>query len=106
MVVRKHLLENGSQKARHREWKECFLVVGHGELKMYSVHGHQTDDRRSMLRANSVSSFATLADSLGSNTPTQTSPWAVSVGMAMKSSIDARLRDMYSQRCSYWGAFH
>jgi hypothetical protein len=40
VVMRKHLLENASQKARHREWRECFLEVSQengGELRMYTL---------------------------------------------------------------------
>ncbi|KAI8357344.1 hypothetical protein EDC96DRAFT_514997 [Choanephora cucurbitarum] len=38
IVVRKHLLETANQKAKHREWKECFVEVGHtGELRMYAL---------------------------------------------------------------------
>ncbi|KAI8147478.1 hypothetical protein BJV82DRAFT_595619 [Fennellomyces sp. T-0311] len=75
VVVRKHLLENGNQKAKHREWRECFLVVGHGELKMYAMQGSTGEERRSMLRVNS---FTTLADSLQGSKPS-TTPWASSM---------------------------
>lgn len=69
VVVRKHLLENATQRARHREWKDCFLIVSEGELKMYSLQGnpHYTPssgynkvssftegDRRSLLRSSSI----------------------------------------------------
>jgi hypothetical protein len=38
VVMRKHLLENANQKARHREWRECLLEVGaEGELRMYAL---------------------------------------------------------------------
>ncbi|KAI8142534.1 hypothetical protein BJV82DRAFT_615215 [Fennellomyces sp. T-0311] len=63
VVMRKHLLENATQKARHREWKECFLVVTEGELKMYALQSSGDVERRTMLRASSAS-FANLADSL------------------------------------------
>ncbi|KAI9322735.1 hypothetical protein BX666DRAFT_1897992 [Dichotomocladium elegans] len=36
-LMRKHLLETGSQKAKHRDWKECFVVVSQGELKMFGA---------------------------------------------------------------------
>ncbi|KAI7877491.1 hypothetical protein K492DRAFT_171645 [Lichtheimia hyalospora FSU 10163] len=64
MLARKHLLENANQKAKHREWKDCFLVVGSGEFKMYSMQGSVGEERRSLLRMSSVNTFATLADSL------------------------------------------
>jgi hypothetical protein len=40
-VTRKHLLENASQKAKHREWKECYLEVKNGELWMYQEEQQQ-----------------------------------------------------------------
>ncbi|KAG0175135.1 hypothetical protein DFQ29_007236 [Apophysomyces sp. BC1021] len=70
VVMRKHLLENATQKARHRDWKECFLVVGEGELKMYALQNTNESDRKSMFRPSSAS-FANLADSLSKTTPAQ-----------------------------------
>ncbi|KAI9316006.1 hypothetical protein BX666DRAFT_2028239 [Dichotomocladium elegans] len=37
LVVRKHLLERTGSKSRNREWKECFLVVDRGEIRMYTL---------------------------------------------------------------------
>ncbi|KAI9020850.1 hypothetical protein CLU79DRAFT_754052 [Phycomyces nitens] len=54
VVIRKHLLENAQQRAKHREWKECFLVVGQGELKMYALQGTGEPDRKSMFRPSSI----------------------------------------------------
>ncbi|KAG2217575.1 hypothetical protein INT45_004928 [Circinella minor] len=76
VVMRKHLLENATHKARHRDWKECLLVVTEGELKMYALQSSNNNgdmDRRNMLRSSSAS-FANLADSLSKTTsPTSTS---------------------------------
>lgn len=72
VVMRKHLLESKNQKAKHREWRECLLIVGQGELKMYGLQSESTSEttsssaRRNMLRA-STASFANLADSLSKN---------------------------------------
>lgn len=68
VVMRKHLLESKNQKAKHREWRECLLIVGQGELKMYGLQSESTSEntssaRRNMLRA-STASFANLADTL------------------------------------------
>lgn len=70
VVMRKHLLESANQKAKHREWRECLLVVGQGELKMYGLqsdnndsYGSSSNGRRNMIRQSSAS-FANLADSL------------------------------------------
>ncbi|CDH49068.1 sec7 domain containing protein [Lichtheimia corymbifera JMRC:FSU:9682] len=61
VVMRKHLLENANQKAKHREWRECLLQVTEGELKMYALQSGADVDRRSVLRASSAS-FANLSD--------------------------------------------
>ncbi|KAI8994801.1 hypothetical protein BDB01DRAFT_774119 [Pilobolus umbonatus] len=54
VVMRKHLLESSSQKAKHRDWKECFVEVGHeGELRMYSLQGTSTNER-SLFRHSSA----------------------------------------------------
>ncbi|RCI06880.1 hypothetical protein CU098_010544 [Rhizopus stolonifer] len=54
LVMRKHLLENATQKARHREWKECFLEVGHeGELRMYALQD-TNDHNKSLFRHSST----------------------------------------------------
>lgn len=38
VVMKKHLLESENQKARHREWRDCFLEIGgEGELRMYAL---------------------------------------------------------------------
>lgn len=37
MIVRKHLLERAGQKARHRDWRECFLVVDRAEIRTYRI---------------------------------------------------------------------
>lgn len=97
VVMRKHLLETANQKAKHREWRECLLVVEEGELKMYALQGSSSDfERRSMLRASSTS-FASLADSLskvnhaagpalfdgGVTSPTSNNKWAVGIGVGV-----------------------
>ncbi|CEP10540.1 hypothetical protein [Parasitella parasitica] len=73
IVMRKHLLESANQKAKHREWRECLLVVGQGELKMYGLQSDSSNDsssissgRRNVLRASSAS-FANLTGSLSKN---------------------------------------
>ncbi|EPB88170.1 hypothetical protein HMPREF1544_05002 [Mucor circinelloides 1006PhL] len=39
VVMRKHLLENANHKARHREWRECYLEVQDGELRIPASFG-------------------------------------------------------------------
>lgn len=58
VVMRKHLLENASQKARHREWRECFLEVGQdGELRMYALQTPQQLGDKSLFRHSSAITF-------------------------------------------------
>ncbi|KAI8393557.1 uncharacterized protein BYT42DRAFT_609341 [Radiomyces spectabilis] len=66
VVMRKHLLESAVHKAKHRDWRECFMVVTEGELRMYALQSNDTPERKSMLRSSSAS-FAHLADSLKLN---------------------------------------
>lgn len=37
MVSRKHLLEQSNQKAKHRDWKDCFMVIERSQLRMYKL---------------------------------------------------------------------
>jgi hypothetical protein len=47
MVVRKHLLEKANQKAKHRDWKDCFMVIERSQLRMYKLDAH---NKRRMLK--------------------------------------------------------
>ncbi|KAI9478607.1 MAG: hypothetical protein EXX96DRAFT_482960 [Benjaminiella poitrasii] len=65
VVMRKHLLENATQKARHREWRECYLEVGQGELRMYALQSsssHQGTSDKSLFRHSSTMHFNHLSD--------------------------------------------
>ncbi|KAI9270812.1 hypothetical protein BY458DRAFT_489900 [Sporodiniella umbellata] len=37
LVSRKHLLEKSNQKAKHRDWRERYMVVDHSQLRMYKL---------------------------------------------------------------------
>ncbi|KAK9712211.1 hypothetical protein K7432_007295 [Basidiobolus ranarum] len=37
MLIRKHLFERTSKKAQNRQWKNCFVVVDRGDLKMFKA---------------------------------------------------------------------
>ncbi|KAI7870410.1 hypothetical protein BDF14DRAFT_1979932 [Spinellus fusiger] len=63
VLMRKHLLENANQKSKHREWREVFLTVSQGEMKMYSLQTMCDSERHSMLRASN-GSFTNFTDSL------------------------------------------
>ena len=90
VVMRKHLLETATQKAKHREWRECYLEVGEeGELKMYALQQPQGFGDKSMFRHSSVINFNQVAEKTekmgfsshsGPNT-NNTSKWAVSWNM-------------------------
>lgn len=71
VVMRKHLLENATQKAKHREWKECYLEVDkHGELCMYQLQQQQTQESfdKSFFRHSSAAHFS-LSDTLKPTVP-------------------------------------
>jgi hypothetical protein len=80
VLVRKHLLELATQKAKHRDWRECFSVVGDGELKMYTIQGGYQQinnkvsssdmDRRSLLRASGVGFNSSTDSSISKSTGT------------------------------------
>ncbi|ORY05543.1 hypothetical protein K493DRAFT_333512 [Basidiobolus meristosporus CBS 931.73] len=44
-LARKHLFERTDKKAHNRQWKNCYLVVNRGDLKMFkSSKGHSCKD--------------------------------------------------------------
>lgn len=131
VVVRKHLLETSGQKSKHREWKECFVVVGQGELKMYASQGnsgggtsnsnnnnssgggsgnntnHHGEERKSLLRASSINNFAALAESLSSSNRSSIMAGTVSSRRALTRTKTVMISlfllfHMYSLRCNCW----
>ncbi|RCH83732.1 hypothetical protein CU098_004211 [Rhizopus stolonifer] len=50
MVVRKHLLEKAHQKAKHRDWKDCFMVIERSQLKMYKLDSTSEQRKRHLIR--------------------------------------------------------
>jgi hypothetical protein len=59
MVVRKHLLERTNQKAKHRDWKDCFMVIDRSQLRMYKLNGYNKRHRiRTSLIMNRLSDAA------------------------------------------------
>ncbi|KAI7877230.1 hypothetical protein K492DRAFT_219281 [Lichtheimia hyalospora FSU 10163] len=65
VVIRKHLLETSGQKSKHREWKECFVVVGHGELKMYASQGSNGTLAESLSHRSSIMAGTSTMQLLG-----------------------------------------
>lgn len=56
--MRKHLLENANHKARHREWRECYLEVQDGELRMFALQPSQSQlGDKSLFRHSSAAHF-------------------------------------------------
>ncbi|KAF1806302.1 hypothetical protein FB192DRAFT_1349775 [Mucor lusitanicus] len=108
VVMRKHLLESANQKAKHREWRECLLVVGQGELKMYGLQSDNANDsssmsssgKRNVLRASSAS-FANLADTLSKNYQNVTS-----IGSTSNPNVTLSYSGVSSQDgAQRWGAY-
>ncbi|KAI8389288.1 hypothetical protein BD560DRAFT_430263 [Blakeslea trispora] len=51
LVIRKHLLEKTNQKAKHRDWRECFMVIERSQLRMYKLdYSHNEPRKRSLIR--------------------------------------------------------
>ncbi|KAI8067924.1 hypothetical protein BC940DRAFT_299881 [Gongronella butleri] len=46
MIARKHLLEEANRRARSRDWKDCFMVVDRGQLRMYRLDMQQPQRRK------------------------------------------------------------
>ncbi|KAI8888139.1 hypothetical protein K501DRAFT_210989 [Backusella circina FSU 941] len=86
IVMRKHLLISANQKAKHREWRECLLIVGEGELKMYGLQSNNglapDTNKKGYLRASSAS-LSNVADSLYSS---QSQQGSVSFGGVSQNS--------------------
>lgn len=84
--MRKHLLENASHKAKHREWRECFLEVGlDGELRMYALQQPQQLGDKSLFRHSSAVTFNQMSEKMSKTSisssfsgPNHGSKWAVS----------------------------
>jgi hypothetical protein len=57
MVTRKHLLEKANHKAKHRDWKDCFMVIDRSQLRMYKLdaNSHKYSIIRSTIMANRTS---------------------------------------------------
>ncbi|KAI9365144.1 hypothetical protein BD770DRAFT_357106 [Pilaira anomala] len=65
VVMRKHLLENSTHKAKHREWRECFLEVGQdGELRMYALQQPQQLGDKSLFRHSSAVTFNQMSEKM------------------------------------------
>lgn len=66
MVSRKHLLENKDQKAKHRDWKVCFMVIEGSQLRVYKLDSTSCG-RRSLSRSCSFSSAESVSSSMSSS---------------------------------------
>ncbi|KAI9483259.1 MAG: hypothetical protein EXX96DRAFT_499255 [Benjaminiella poitrasii] len=76
IVMRKRLLAKANQKSKHREWRECLLVVGYGQLNMYGLvisssenSASDTPSRKSIIMRAHNASFTSLADTISKNHP-------------------------------------
>ncbi|CAG8478549.1 10067_t:CDS:10 [Ambispora gerdemannii] len=43
-LVRKHYLESTNKRAKDKTWKECFVVVENGEIKMFKFDNHHNSN--------------------------------------------------------------
>lgn len=73
MVVRKHLLEKTNQKAKHRDWRDCFMVIERDQLRMYKLDAtscNNSTNKRHTLR-NTLMPRSTMSfSSPDASTPT------------------------------------
>ncbi|OAD06206.1 hypothetical protein MUCCIDRAFT_133339, partial [Mucor lusitanicus CBS 277.49] len=67
VVMRKHLLENANQKARHREWRECYLEVQDGELRIPASFGGVLPSNSSGTSSNKWSTHSQLVGKIALN---------------------------------------
>ncbi|KAG2231371.1 hypothetical protein INT48_007496 [Thamnidium elegans] len=75
MVVRKHLLERTGQKAKHRDWRDCFMVIERSQLRMYKLDTttssrHKRHTIRSTIMSRSNSTFSDSASQMSSTSDT------------------------------------
>ncbi|KAI7889408.1 uncharacterized protein EV154DRAFT_553049 [Mucor mucedo] len=63
MVVRKHMLERTGQKAKHRDWRDCFMVIERSQLRMYKLDTNSSTTKRHTIRTTIMSrSNSTFSD--------------------------------------------
>lgn len=75
MVVRKHLLEKTSQKAKHRDWKDCFMVIERSQLRMYKLDNSSSSEhrKRNIIRNTILAKNSSLSDSASQNSESSVS---------------------------------
>jgi hypothetical protein len=73
MVVRKHLLEKAHQKAKHRDWKDCFMVIERSQLRMYKLDQSSEHRKRNIIRNTILTKSASLSDSASQNSESSVS---------------------------------
>lgn len=70
MVVRKHMLEKTGQKAKHRDWRDCFMVIERSQLRMYKLDTNSSPKRhtiRSTIMSRSNSTFSDTASQMSTS---------------------------------------
>lgn len=55
VVTRKHLLEKTNQKAKHRDWKDCYMVIERSQLRMYKLNSSRRLSDTQSIASNSSS---------------------------------------------------
>ncbi|KAI9348322.1 Pleckstrin homology domain-containing protein [Pilaira anomala] len=64
MVVRKHLLERTGQKAKYRDWRDCFMVIDRSQARMYKLDTTSTGNSNSAQNNNSNNKRQTIRSTI------------------------------------------
>lgn len=73
MVIRKHLLEKVNQKAKHRDWKDCFMVIERSQLRMYKLDQSSDYCKRNIIRNTILTKNSSLSDNSSQNSESSSS---------------------------------
>ncbi|KAI9269402.1 hypothetical protein BY458DRAFT_490196 [Sporodiniella umbellata] len=97
-VVRKHLLESGKQKARHREWRACYLKLkADGELCMYAEETYE-------IRLNHTLSNALPPPGYNRQRPHVFAIQQADGGVYLFQTASAEAMQGWVSACNYWAA--
>ncbi|KAK9709246.1 hypothetical protein K7432_009156 [Basidiobolus ranarum] len=114
MLIRKHLFEKTDKKAHNRQWKNCFLVVDRGDLKMFKTSkGYQRGDNSDLVDASVQMGHIPLRHSLTialpppGYSPTRSHVFAVQLpngGVYLFQTESRELVQEWVSVCNYWSA--
>ncbi|KAI9027481.1 hypothetical protein CLU79DRAFT_739389 [Phycomyces nitens] len=98
LLVRKHLLEKANQKARHREWRDCFMVIERGEIRMYKSDNAGQDPRKSIIRSTMMASRPNISDALSHCQDIDREGWQRMGEIDLKHTLSNPLPSGYSRQ--------